>query len=215
MAEKDLNVSLLSKTRVEALTDGVYAIAMTLMVLNIEVPEHHVVESANDLLRSLRSIGPQLFNYVLSFAILMMLWIRNNREQHRLKNISKIYTHYTLVSLMFVCLLPFTTSLMGSYSGMVVAEVVFHLNLLALGTLTWLRYCHLRKYTHLLHTGAETSINKATSVRLVLSLLVVPLVGLAITPFSPSFSSLCYLLIPLIALSRKAHIASSGQEASG
>ena len=190
----------LSKARLEALTDGVFAIAMTLMVLNIEVPAHTEVKTSLDLWRALLALWPQLFNYGLCFAILMSMWQRGNRQHTRLKTVTPTYTSNMLVTLMFVCLLPFSTSLMGDYPGLAVGEAVFHVNLLALGLLAWLRYVHIRRHDHLLHNQQPTDDEPGLGAQLFIMYMGVPLLALAVTPIAPSYSTMSYLLLPLIAL---------------
>ncbi len=191
------------KTRFEALNDGVFAIAMTLMVIGIEVPEGMTVASSSDMLQALSKMWSQFFNYILSFAICMSMWINNNSILRHIETLSKPYTLISLGSLMFICLLPFSSSLMGDYSGNVVAEMVFHVNLLALGVLNMIRCIHLKKRTDLMFEEFRGHINRGRFIHDILMYIGVPLLAIAIAPFYPGYSTMCYLLMPIIGMIHK------------
>jgi uncharacterized membrane protein len=69
----------ISRARLEALVDGIFAIAMTLLILEIRVPDLEERRSAEGLLRAIVHLGPALFSYVLSFSMLAIFWYRSAR----------------------------------------------------------------------------------------------------------------------------------------
>jgi len=196
---------LLNKQRLETLIDGVYAIAMTVMVLNLSVPAGRNISSTADLLRALPDLGSQILAYVISYLILASSWMRNNRDMLRLNSVNRPLARSLLLTLLFVCLVPFTTALMNDYSGLVVAEMLFHLNIFALGMLSWQRYRHLRQHRHLIVEDEEERSLKAGSLRAGVSFIGAPLAGMALALWWPQWSTLTYLFVPVILQKFKPH----------
>ncbi len=187
-----------STHRFEALNDGVFAIAMTLMVMGIEVPENTSITNSADMLKALSAMWPQFFNYLLSFAIIMSMWISNNGILRHIEKLSKPYTLISLGSLMFICLLPFSSSLMGDYSNNVVAEMVFHVNLLALGILNMMRFMHLKKRKEIMYEEYRGHINRDRFLHETAIYIIVPILALIAAPIIPGYSTMCYLLMPVL-----------------
>ncbi len=189
-----------SKGRFEALNDGVFGIAMTLMVIGIEVPEGMSTKTSADMLQALMAMWPQFFNYILSFAIIMSMWIKNNSILRHIQSVSKPYTLLSLASLMFICLLPFSSSLMGDYTENPVAEIVFHVNLLALGVLNMVRFFHLRKRTELIFEEYREDVSGGRFFHDTVVFIAIPLLAIAVAPIIPGYSTMCYLLMPLLGM---------------
>lgn len=127
-------------TRLEALTDGVFAIVMTLLVFDLRLPAERV-----DLSVALRDVAPSFAAYLFSFLQLGVYWVghRNQcafieREDHKLRWIA-------LAFLAAVALVPFTTQVLGRYPFVQLAEFIYVTNLVLVGALlTW----HWRHATH-------------------------------------------------------------------
>jgi uncharacterized membrane protein len=101
----------LSKSRIEALSDGVFAIALTLLVLKLEVPEHH--HSNQEMLRQLLDLYPQFVSYVVTFLIAGGFWYLHHLTFHFIRYVNGFLVWINLLFLMFVSLLPFSAGLMG------------------------------------------------------------------------------------------------------
>jgi uncharacterized membrane protein len=103
----------LSKSRIEALSDGVFSITMTLLVLKLEAPEvmHH---SSNEMmLQQLLALGPQFGTYVVTFLIAGGFWFLHHLRFHFIRHVNGVLVWINLLFLMFVALLPFSAGLMG------------------------------------------------------------------------------------------------------
>ena len=77
-------ISGLSKTRIEALTDGVFAIAMTLMVFDIKVPPVAQMDQLN-LRHELIQLWPRFLAYVISFVMLGVYWVGHHNQYHYIR----------------------------------------------------------------------------------------------------------------------------------
>ncbi|MGH2985678.1 MAG: TMEM175 family protein, partial [Solirubrobacterales bacterium] len=112
--------------RIVAFSDGVFAIAITLLVLTLEVPG-----GADDLGQELRDRSDEFLAYALSFAVLGKLWLSHHRFFGSLGRFDGTLLALNLLYLAFVALVPFTSDLLGNYSGETVAVIAYALNLAA------------------------------------------------------------------------------------
>jgi len=123
--------SFIPKARLDALTDGVFAVAMTLLVIDLRLPESFNPKDAAELLHRLAELGVQFFAYVLSFYVLGLRWIGLVQMTPRGEEVSEQYTKWALVHLLLVTLVPFTTMLMGRYIALAPAIWLYAANTIA------------------------------------------------------------------------------------
>jgi uncharacterized membrane protein len=102
----------MSTNRVEAFSDGVFAIAITLLVLQIHVPE---AGSGEHLAHALAAQWPSYAAYAISFLTIGVIWINHHVMLRRLRIVDHSVLIWNLLLLMCVGILPFTTALMAAY----------------------------------------------------------------------------------------------------
>jgi uncharacterized membrane protein len=125
---------MLSKLRLEALSDGLFAIVLTLLVIEIRVPEIHGALSDAELWHALVELGPLFIGYVVSFAVLAMFWLSHNFfYSHFVKEINRQLLLLNMLFLAFVSLVPFSSHLIGAYPESQLAVSVYGLNILLIG----------------------------------------------------------------------------------
>ena len=128
---------IFTKSRVETLSDGVFAIAMTILVTTLEVPRSvaGISPAGLDVLivKNLSELGA----YFLSFILLAIFWWSQHERFQHLKYIDRTLIVLTVSSLLFVALLPFSTDLIGNFPTYPHIAVIFELNLLLIGVLTY------------------------------------------------------------------------------
>jgi uncharacterized membrane protein len=102
-------------TRLEAFCDGVFAIALTLLIIDIKIPSTKEITDTADFWVALKHVGPSVFAFVLSFTIILITWV-NHHSSLKLINkssISFIYANgFLLLTVVFI---PFPTSLLGEH----------------------------------------------------------------------------------------------------
>ena len=113
MADQDGNK--VPRDRLDALTDGVFAFAMTLLVLNLELPAEFSPKSAADLLGALGDLRSGLFSYVVSFVVLAMFWYGQASNRNGPEAASGGHFWAVLALLFFTPVLPFSTQVVGRY----------------------------------------------------------------------------------------------------
>jgi uncharacterized membrane protein len=121
-----------SVERLAALSDGVFAIAMTLLVLDLRVPAAAALHG--DLLRHVFVVlGPRFVPYLLSFMTLGIFWIAQQTQLNHFARSDRTLTWIQLGFLLAVTLIPFTTSLLAEYLGFRLPVVTYWINLVLLG----------------------------------------------------------------------------------
>lgn len=136
---------MLEKTRIEALSDGVFSIAMTLLVLKLEVPEvmHH--SSDDQMLRQLLALGPQFATYVVTFLIAGGFWFLHHLTFHFIRFANGVLVWLNLLFLMFVALLPFSAGLMAHLFVHPVSQLFYFGNELAIALLLSVHWWYARR----------------------------------------------------------------------
>lgn len=107
--------TLIAKHRLEALVDGVFAIAMTILVLEIRVPELAEHRSALELLDKLHHAWPTLAAYFISFFMLGLFWFWHHRLMSKISRVDVPIFILTLLFLALVSFFPFAAALLGRY----------------------------------------------------------------------------------------------------
>ncbi len=104
-----------TKSRVETFSDGVFAIIITLLILEIKVPEMHAPVTIRELAGKLLDIIPKFIAWVISFLTVAVIWVNHHRLFESLKHINHGIFWLNANLLLWVSFLPFPTALMGDY----------------------------------------------------------------------------------------------------
>jgi uncharacterized membrane protein len=120
--------------RLEAISDGIFAVGMTLLVLGLAVPTVNVVRSETDLLTELGKLAPALVTYFLSFLTLGIFWVGQQTQLSQVERANRTYTWIHLIFLLSVTLVPFSTQLLARFHWSRVALVFYWLNIFVMGT---------------------------------------------------------------------------------
>ncbi|MGA2055197.1 MAG: TMEM175 family protein [Bradyrhizobium sp.] len=107
---------MFAKTRLDALTDGVFAVAMTLLVLDVRLPEDFHPANDGELLHGLVSLWPKFLPYVLSFGVLGLRWIASIEIRSRNEHFARNYVNWWLLYLLLITFVPFSTIVVGRYA---------------------------------------------------------------------------------------------------
>jgi uncharacterized membrane protein len=138
----------MTRDRLHSLSDGIFSIAMTLLVFNLRVPA--VAHPSNYLLwQALIQLAPQFLSLIMSFFVLLNYWRGHNRIVSDLaQNVDVLLTNYNALFLLFVVLLPFSAGFYGQYHNSDVGILLYGANIIAIsGSLFWLRHYILKSET--------------------------------------------------------------------
>ena len=193
-----------STRRLEAFTDGVFAIAATLLVLDLTSHSLGTVGSDAQLWGALGDMWPLLANFVLSFVLLCLLWMTHVQQFEDIARVDSVMIWLNNARLLFIVLVPFATSLTTEYSdwlaGRLAMPVAFFFAILA----SWLQYRWALTHRDVMmpDLGAEEAMGYGRGA---LSALLISALVVVLAPFIGSFAFLLFLLDgPFTTLLRRA-----------
>lgn len=109
MAEENLT------SRLEAFCDGVFAIALTLLIIDIRFPSSETINNTSDFWLALKHISPAIFAFVLSFIVILITWVNHHAFLKLVNKASSSFLYANGFLLLTVVFVPFPTSLIGEY----------------------------------------------------------------------------------------------------
>lgn len=177
---------MISKSRLDALTDGVFAVAMTLLVIDLRPPEGFEPKSAWDLLVHLGDLRHQLLVYVVSFYVLASRWHGMVRIEPRAETASDAYTKWALLHMLLVTFVPFATIIVGRYARLPPAIWLYA------GTIILISLVALRMMS-LAEPGHKHSVVRENQLGLVI-LIAVSVIAIAASFLSPRWAIAAYAL---------------------
>lgn len=182
-----------STRRLEAFTDGVFAIAATLLVLDLTVNDIGKVASSEDLWASLSGMSSSFLSFAVSFLLLCLLWSIHVTQFEHIARVDGVLTILNTLRLLGIVVIPFTTTINADYSGVWLGRVVLPINFLfvvLIGYLQWLWAS--RRGSTLLDDmpDEERRLSRAGS----LSAVVLGIVTLAVAPWVGSIAFVAYAL---------------------
>ena len=126
--------------RIESLTDGVFAIAMTILIFDLK--SSVTGQGDSGLLTYLASITGNFISYIISFFLLAMFWFRYHKQLHRIVRTDDGLVWLNICFLFTITLVPFTAYLYGAYFGARLASLIYSANIIAVGLFQLLHWMH-------------------------------------------------------------------------
>lgn len=196
------STSHFSKHRLEALTDGIYAVALTILVLEIKLPEftsaaaaligahstatwvnHHLIE-----------LLPRFFAWVLSFLILAVFWRSHVRVFQHVRDVNQPLFWTNVLQLLFASLVPFSSSLVGQYMAAFASTAVYAGNLIVIALLSLAQLALLRRYPELVASPMAEATRSAVAFRLWM-LIAAGVLAMVIAWFNLYYGTTAFLLM--------------------
>jgi uncharacterized membrane protein len=180
--------------RIISLSDGIFAFAITLLVLNLTVPTLNQAATSSDLLSSLWTESSKFIAYVVSFYVISNYWLAHHRVFRYVKKYDGRLIQLNLLFLLFITLVPFFTQLISSYGSLESAEDIFYLSQALGGTLLTFLWIHASKDFLLIEEDTPKGLIRWVTVRGLISPAVF-LAAVVVALFIPSYSSLTLIAI--------------------
>ncbi len=188
---------LFATGRMEALTDGVFAIAMTLLILDIKVQDFGGVTSSAQLFHELAGKGTVLISFVISFLLLGSLWAVHMRQ---LSYIDKTDRHLTTINtyrLLLVVFVPLTTSISGAYPDIILARMLLPINFLLIAAVSFWEWTYATSTKGGLATKVSPAIKQSARVRNI-TIIAGAGVVVALSPFIGQLAFLTFATLPFV-----------------
>jgi uncharacterized membrane protein len=152
-------------TRVETLSDGVFAVAMTLLILDVKLPPVSQSISAAQYSALVFALWPKLVIFVCSFVVLSQVWIIHRYLFHLLKACDQLLLFWNFLVLIFVSCLPLATSLAGEYPHFSLSAAIYAGNLLAMHLAYRGLWYHASRQDYLMKGDVDPAIPKSVRQR--------------------------------------------------
>lgn len=193
----------IGKNRIEALSDGIFAIAMTLLILNFHVPVLPPNAPNVVVVPALLRMWPAFVSYVVSFISLGMFWVGHHNMYYAVRRADRVLLWLNIVFFLFVSFLPFSTSILNAFRQTQIAPLFFGANLTLIGWLLYAQWTYARRQNEML-AGFLSPEYQAQVSRRFLAYPLVAMLTMAICFWSVPISLAVYLvLLPLYMISGK------------
>jgi uncharacterized membrane protein len=194
---KDEGPSDEGRARLLTLSDGIFAVAMTLLVLDLHVPDLPAGSTGADLARALLGLGPRYLSYVISFLVIGNYWLGHHRVFRWIVRVDWQFAWLNLLFLLGITVLPFVTGVLGAYGDVREAGVFYAGGLTVVGLLWWLLWLYATARRRLVPPDLD---GKVIAYNFWVALLppVIFLASIGLSFASPLWAKLSWALIGLV-----------------
>jgi len=183
--------------RIEALADGIFAVAMTLLVLDVKVPSGESFATGAALLERLLSLEHTFVIYFISFIVLGMFWVGHHAHFHYIRFVDHTLLWINLLFLFVITAIPFATDLLGDHSELRLPYLVYGSAITAQAGLLILQVGYLRRHPEL----SRPSLTREVARRIVLraaAFAAIPLLSIAAVFYNTHLALYLYFLLPVV-----------------
>lgn len=188
-------VPWLTEERLGAFTDGVIAIIITILVLQIDVPEHHDF-SRDGVFSLLGQMSHDIIVYFVSFGLIGAFWLEHHVIFHYVVRIDRTVVFLNMLFLFLLSLAPFTTELAGTYPGVRPAEFMFGVNFLLSGLTLVVIWRYADRKPHLLKRRMDRRLVKSMTRRIMVAPALI-LLGMFLSLYNFHLAAIIYISAPL------------------
>lgn len=186
----------LSTNRIEAFSDGVFAVAITLLILEVKVPHLAMGET---LWGELIHLWPKFLAYIVSFSVIGIFWVGHHIMFHYIKRADRTLLWLNTLLLMFVSAIPFAAALIGEYRTEQAAVALYGALLFVTGLIFYILWAYA-SYRHRLIRPTMPPELVRLGHKAVLIAPAVYLVAGLVSFVNPLISKVIYLLVPILYL---------------
>lgn len=193
----------MKQERLDTLTDGIFAIVMTILVFEIRVPDNLPLVTDQTLFRAVLAIAPLFLSYMLSFFLLFTYW----RAHHYIasvlaKNIDIRLSNLSAVFFFFVGLVPFSAHLLGVYHGTQFAIILFGLNIILIGISLFIMRQYVIRSSSIENAPFTKTENEHANMRILLP-VGAAIIAIVVSFFHKDFALLFFTVAILFNLSHR------------
>lgn len=128
--------------RLIAISDGVFAVALTLLVLEIRVPVLDAIHSENALIEQFVELKEKFLVYLLAFMTTGIFWVGHAAQYKHIEKSDRNLNWINLLFLLFVTTLPFTTAFLGDYTQFKFPVFIYWINILMMGVMLYINWAY-------------------------------------------------------------------------
>jgi uncharacterized membrane protein len=182
------------KNRIEALIDGIFAVALTLLVLDIKLPEGVAYATNEELWNHLVGLERHFAIYAISFIVIGIYWVAHHVQFHYVRYTDRRLIWINMIFLLLISFLPFATDLVGDHEDLVLPCEIYGATLLLLSCVSYVHLRYLSRHPYLA-TPELTPLAVRLLKRRIALFTVIPALSMVIALFNTRLALLVYLLI--------------------
>ena len=183
----------MNKNRLETFSDGVFAIVITLLILNIPIPD--VAHEA--LGKALLAIWPKIISYIMSFFLIGLYWIGHHLYFDKINRIDGNFLFLNLILLLLISFLPFPTSLLGKYPDQQLPLILYGSNLVLTNLVSFLMLTYVYRHPHLTNDAFKHEFTKENfkkqQIPLFAAFNLIFVVAILVSSIMPHLSYILYI----------------------
>jgi uncharacterized membrane protein len=187
-----------AKSRTEALSDGIFAFAMTLLVISLAAPP--IPENAAPVVLPgvLAGMWLEFLIFIIAFFVIASFWLSHHRIVRKVKYVDDRLIWINILFLFFIVLIPFSTTISGDYPNVLEAVLLFHANILVASLLLTVSWWYTIRHFGRLSPGEENPGMQGVDRAIVSPATALIAIGVAFLSTEASFW--CYAVIPLLVM---------------
>ena len=184
--------------RLMGITDGIFGMVMTLLIFGLALPNFNII-NANDLSYAIVSLIPNIGITIISFILLATFWIYHH-EFFKLKTLNLPYLWVNIFFLIFISFIPFTTSLIGTYSNYLMAALIFGFNIFLTIIFMVIMYWYANKRGFMVNELSREE--KRYTYKTFLIMMILTVVIIILDFFTSQQFIYLYLVVPIVSTIR-------------
>lgn len=180
--------------RLISLSDGVFAFAMTLLIVSIEVPEMSDAAARDRLTHDVVALWPEMLSYVVGFFVIGFQWVSHRRIYARVQDYDDRLVKLNIILLMFVAFLPFPTGILGQYGFLEFPAIFYAMIVASISMLFIATIDHLDRNRQLMTRGGDGFDFSRAKVRHFVTGAIF-LLSISVSLLVPGFGSIVWILL--------------------
>lgn len=154
--------------RIAALSDGIFAVAATVLVLEIHTPESADVRTEAQLLAALTALAPRVLTWLLSLMTLGIFWVGQQTQLNQLKRADRNLSWLHMIFLATITVLPFSTRLLAEFFTFRTAFLIYWANILLAGVSIYVTWAYAER-AKLIREDTTTEVSRAIRRRIIVA----------------------------------------------
>lgn len=182
------------KNRMEALIDGIFAVALTLLVLDIKLPDGVTFANNRELWNHLVELERHFVIYTISFVVIGIYWVAHHVQFHYVRFTDRRLIWINMLFLLLISFLPFATDLVGDHEDLTLPVEIYGVTLLLISALSYLHLRYLSRHPYLA-TAELNSVAVRLLRRRIAVFALLPLLSMVVALYNTRFALFVYILI--------------------
>lgn len=186
----------LSKHRFESLSDGIYSIAMTLLVLALPIPVAGQALQDLQFRQSMLAMWPRFVTFAMGFVVLAVYWVAQHSQYHFIRRVDRTFLWIGLMFLMCISAMPFSVAALGAHPELPTANMIFAGHVIVAGLIQYFQWHYATRHQRLVDPDFPPALASLVKRKIAISIGSY-VVAFLLAPWLPLLSFALEVLTPL------------------